>query len=317
MPFTKKAGLLKRFKKIWKLLRDTGIAFSDDNAIKLSASLSYYTIFALPPLIIVIISLCGIFFGKEAVRGEIFGQINHLVGNEAALEIQNIIKNVKLHNDNFFAATIGVITLLLGASGVFGEIQSSINYIWGLKAKPKRGVFKFLKNRLMSFSMIGAMGFLFLVSLIINSLMDVLRDKLTAAFIEIAVDLLYIVNLALVFTIITALFCVIFRSLPDGKVSFKDTMVGSSVTATLFMIGKFAIGFYLGHSKVATTYGAAGSVVLILVWVYYSAIILYFGAEFTKIYTRMHHRRIIPNHYAVQIHKDHSEIEPKVVNYND
>nr|MBA3665725.1 YihY/virulence factor BrkB family protein [Bacteroidota bacterium] len=151
-------------KKIWHLLRDTVIEFDEDNAIKLSASLSYYTIFALPPLIIVIISLCGIFFGQDAVRGEIFGQINNFVGNEAAIEIQNVIKNVKLNHDNVFAATVGIITLIIGASGVFGEIQGSINFIWGIRAKPKRGLFKFFKNRLTSFSMIGVIGFLFLVS---------------------------------------------------------------------------------------------------------------------------------------------------------
>jgi membrane protein len=296
----------------WTLLKKTFNAFIEDNAIKLSASLSYYTIFALPPLLIVIISLCGIFLGKDAVRGEIFGQINGFVGNDAAIQIQDIIKNAELSRDNVFAAVIGVITLLLGASGVFGEIQSSINYIWALKAKPKRGFIKFLKNRLMSFSMIGCIGFLFLVSLIVNALMDILNGKLVQIFPKIAVDIFYVLNLALVFAIITALFCVIFRTLPDGKISFRHTLVGSSITAVLFMIGKFAIGTYLSHSRIASTYGAAGSVVLILVWVYYSAIILYFGAEFTKVYTKMKGKKVIPNNYAVIIDKELVEVEPKV-----
>lgn len=305
---------LKEFSlKVWRLLRDTAIEFDDDNAIKLSASLSYYTIFALPPLIIVIISLCGIFFGQEAVKGEIFGHINQLVGNQAAFQIQDIIKNVKLNNDNVFAATIGVITLIIGATGVFAEIQGSINYIWGLKAKPKRGFIKFLKNRLMSFSMIGSLGFLFLVSLIVNSLMDILNDKLKTTFIKEAVDFLYVFNLLTVYAIITGLFCIIFRTLPDGKVSLRDTLVGSAVTSVLFMLGKFAIGYYLGHSKISTTYGAAGSIILILIWVYYSAIILYFGAEFTKVFVRMHKRKIIPNNYTVLIDKHIVEIEPKTV----
>ena len=300
--------------KIWPLIKGTFEEFIDDNAIKLSASLSYYTIFALPPLLIVIISVCGIFLGKDAVSGKIFGQINGIVGNEAALQIQDIIKNVNLHSDNVFAATLGIVTLLIGASGVFGEVQSSINYIWGLKAKPKRGVIKFLKNRLMSFSMIGCMGFLFLVSLAVNSVMDILSDRLAARFPEFTVNAFYFVNISIVFIIITLLFCVIFRTLPDGRVSLKDTLVGSSITAVLFMIGKFAIGKYLGQSNISTTYGAAGSVVLILLWVYYSAIILYFGAEFTKVYIRMHGKKIIPNYYAVLIDKAQQEIEPKVVN---
>lgn len=301
-------------KKLWFLLRDTALEFDKDNALKLSASLSYYTIFALPPLLIVIISLCGIFFGRDAVRGEIFGQINGLVGNEAALQIQNIIKNVKLRHDNVFAATVGVITLLIGASGVFGEIQSSINYIWGLKAKPKRGFAKFLKNRLMSFSMIGAMGFLLLVGLIANAVMDLLSNRLNAFFPKLAINIIYIFNITLVLIIITSLFSVIFRTLPDGKVHLRDTIIGASVTAVLFMGGKFAIGLYLGQSTITTTYGAAGSIILILLWVYYSAIILYFGAEFTKVYSRMFGKGIIPNDYAVQIEKEIEEIEPKVVN---
>ncbi|MCW3072520.1 MAG: ribonuclease [Bacteroidetes bacterium] len=305
------------FRKAGNALKETFTEFIDDNAIKLSASLSYYTIFALPPLLIVIIALCGVFFGKEAVRGEIFGQINGLVGNEAALQIQDIIKNVKLRNDNVFAATIGIATLLIGASGVFGEIQSSINYIWGLKAKPKRGLFKFMKNRLMSFSMIGVMGFLLLVGLIINSVMDILSDRLIMYFPNVTVYLFYVINILFVFFIITTLFTVIFKTLPDGKVALKDTLVGSSLTALLFMLGKFIIGLYLGRSAVSSTYGAAGSVILILLWVYYSAIILYLGAEFTKVYARMYGKKIIANDYAVKIDKTVTEIEPKVVYKGD
>lgn len=149
-------------KKIANLLKKTFNEFMDDKAMKLSAALSYYTIFSLPPLLIIIISLCGFFFGAEAVRGEIFGQIHGLVGNDAALQIQDSIKNVKLSSSNTFFTTIGIIVLIIGASGVFSEIQDSINYIWGIKAKPKRGLIKFLKNRLMSFSMIGSVGFLLL-----------------------------------------------------------------------------------------------------------------------------------------------------------
>lgn len=305
-----------RIAKIGQLLKDTLMEFLDDNAIKLSASLSYYTIFALPPLLIVIISLCGIFLGQDAVRGEIFGQINGLVGNQAALQIQDVIRNVKLRSDNVFAAIVGIITLLVGASGVFGEIQGSINFIWGLKAKPKRGLAKFLKNRLMSFSMIGSMGFLLLVGLIVNAAMDMMDERLARRFPEFTLTLFYVINLIIVFAIITTLFCVIFRTLPDGRVALKDTLIGSSITAALFMIGKFAIGAYLSHSTVSSTYGTAGSVILILLWVYYSAIILYFGAEFTKVYSRIFGTPIVPNDYAVQIAKDISEIEPLVTNHD-
>jgi membrane protein len=285
------------------LLKETFNEFISDNGMKLSAALSYYTIFSLPPLLLIVISLCGFFFGAEAVRGEIFGQINGLVGNDAAFQIQDIIKNVKLSNTSTFATTIGITALIIGASGVFAEIQDSINYIWGIRAKPKRGLVKFLKNRLMSFSMIGSAGFLLLVGLIINSLMDVLNNKLAIHFPKDTVYLFYVTNIIIVFIIITILFTIIFKTLPDGKIVMRDCLVGAAFTAFLFMIGKFAIGAYLGSSAVASIYGAAGSVILILVWVYYSAIILYFGAEFTKVFAHTHGEKIIPNGYSVRIEK--------------
>ena len=275
--------------------------FIDDNCIKLSAALSYYTIFALPPLLIILITLSGVFFGKDAVTGELFGQINGLVGNDAALQIQEAIKNVSLSKSNSFVTTIGVILLIIGASGVFVEIQDSINFIWGIKAKPKRGLIKFIKNRLMSFSMIGSVSFLLLVGLIINALMEVLYSKLAGYFPNSTIDLFYYLNILILFLIITILFTIIFKSLPDGKVALKDCIIGSSFTALLFMFGKFVIGFYLGNSHLASIYGAAGSVILLLVWVYYSAIILYFGVEFTKVYARNHGQNIVPNEYSVQV----------------
>jgi membrane protein len=298
-----------RAKKIGYLLKDTFNEFVSDDGMKLSAALSYYTIFALPPLLIIIINLSGFFFGAEAVKGELFGQINGLVGNSAAMQIQEIIKNVKLSHTSVFATTFSLIILLIGASGVFVEIQDSINFIWGLKAKPKRGLIKFIKNRLMSFSMIGSVGFLMLVGLIINSVMDVFYNRLDEFFPKDSVYLVYVINLLVVFGIITLLFTMIFKTLPDGKVALKDCLIGAAFTALLFMIGKFAIGAYLGKSAIASWYGAAGSVILILVWVYYSAIILYFGAEFTKMYATTHGQKIIPNEYSVQIIKPKIEID--------
>jgi len=289
--------------KIWFLLKETLNQFMNDSATKLSASLSYYTIFSLPPLLIIIIYLAGIFFGAEAVRGEIFGQINGLVGNEAAMQIQEIIKNIKLSNNNGFAATIGIITLLLGAMGVFVELQDSINLIWGLKAKPKRRLIIFLKHRLISFSMIGSMGFLFLVGLIVNSLIDILIIRTRSFFPDITVLLFYALNTAMLFIIITLLFTVIFRTLPDGKVGYKDAILGAAFTALLFMVGKSVIGTYIGSSSIASIYGVAGSLIVILLWVHYSAIILYFGAEFTKVYALAFGNKIIPNDYAVYIDK--------------
>jgi membrane protein len=293
----------KTAKKSGYLFKETFKGFINDNALKLSAALSYYTIFSLPPLLIIIMALSSVFFGADAVKGEIFGQINGLVGNAAALQVQETLKNVKLSNSNVFATTFGVIVLLIGASGVFSEIQDSINYIWGIKAKPKRGFIKFLYNRLMSFSMIGSVGFILLVGLIINSIIDILNHRLETIFRHDSILLLHICNMLIIFFIITLLFSIIFKTLPDGKIVFRDCIIGASFTAILFMIGKSAIGFYLGRYNIASIYGAAGSIILILVWIYYSAIILYFGAEFTKVYANTHGQKIIPNAYSVQIKK--------------
>lgn len=295
----------------WGLLKKTFQEFNDDNAIKLSASLSYYTIFSLPPLLIIMMSISSVFFGREAVTGRFFGQINGMVGNEAALQIQETIKNIELSDSNTFAALFGGIMLLIGASGVFAEIQSSINYIWGLKAKPEKGFIKFIKNRLMSFSMIASVGFLLLVSLMVNTVMDLINARLLVYFPDSTIYLFYVVNIVILFATTTILFSIIFKTLPDGNIAWKDALIGSSFTSLFFMIGKFAIGFYLGSSTVATVYGAAGSVIIILIWVYYSAIILYFGAEFTKVYANARGSKIIPNEYAVAIQVEVSELPKK------
>ncbi|PVX44772.1 membrane protein [Flavobacterium sp. 103] len=295
--------------KSWFLLKNATLEFIDDNAIKLSAALAYYTIFALPPLLIIIITICGFFFGDEAVTGQLYGQINTLVGNEAAIQIQGAIKNVELSGSNVFVTIFGIGMLLIGASGVFAEIQSSINYIWGLRAKPNKGFKKFIQNRIMSFSMIVSLGFLMIVSLSVNTILDIVNTRLKLYFPESTIYLFYVVNSVIVFSIITLLFAIIFRTLPDGIIKWRDACLGASCTAVLFMIGKFAIGFYLGNSTIASIYGAAGSVIIILIWVYYSSIILYFGAEFTKVYAKTYGGKISPNEYSVEIKKEILEIE--------
>jgi len=294
----------KKLRTVFALLKETTNEAIDDNVMKLGAALSYYTIFSLPPLLIILISLSGVFFGEDAVRGTLFGQINGLVGNEAASQIQEAIKNVKLSGNSTFASVLSITILIIGASGVFAEIQNSINFIWGIRAKPKKGFIKFLKNRLMSFSMIATVGFLLMVGLVINTLMDMLSSKLVEVFHKDWVYLAYIFNYVLLFAIITTLFTIVFRALPDGRVVLRDCIIGASVTAVLFMLGKFAIGFYLGSAPIISIYGAAGSIILILVWVYYSAIILFFGAEFTKVYAINHGKNIVPNEYTVKVVKE-------------
>lgn len=288
--------------KIWFLLKETFNQYINDDATKFAASLSFYTIFSLPPLLIIAIYLAGIFFGAEAIRGEIFVQINGLVGNNAAMQIQEIIKNIKL-SSNGSNAIVGIIALLFGAMSVFVELQDSINLIWGLKAKPKKGLILFLKNRLISFSMIGVMGFLFLVGLIINSLVDIIIKQTKYIFPGMTVFLIQVTNDLVLLIVITLLFIVIFHTLPDGKVSYKDSTIGAVFTALLFMVGKSAISTIVGISF-TSIYGVAGSLIIVLLWVYYSAIILYFGAEFTKVYALEFGNKIIPDDYAIYVKKD-------------
>ena len=288
-------------KGIWKVLKQAFSGFGDDKVVKLSAALAYYTVFSIGPMIILIIYFAGVIYGQEAVQGSLFKEINGLVGTDAALQIQGMIKNAALSNKGGVAATIGIITLIIGATGVFAEIQESINMIWNLKPKPKKGWLKMIINRMLSFSVIVSLGFILLVSLILNGLIEALMDRLQARFPNVTVVVLYIVNILITFTVITTLFGVIFKVLPDAIIKWKDVMVGSMVTAVLFMIGKFAITFYIGKSNVGGTYGAAGSLVVLLLWVYYSSVILYFGAEFTKAYAANFGSAIHPSQYAVWV----------------
>ena len=292
---------MKQIKFAFKLLSDSFSEFMNDNGLKLSAALSYYTVFSLAPMLLVIISVLSIFFGRDAIQGELFDQIRGLVGDNAAAQLQDIIKNAQVSNKSGVAAAMGVGTLLIGATGVFAEIQDSINYIWSIKSKPKKGWLQYLKNRLLSFSIILTLGFLLLVSLGVNAIVDVLSGRLQQYFSEASVILFYLVNLAVVLAIITALFAVIFKVLPDGFLRWKECLVGAGFTAVLFLIGKFVITFYIGKADLGATYGTSASIVILLTWVYYSSIILYFGAEFTKVYARLDGVGITPNQHAVLV----------------
>ena len=301
---------MKKLKSILSLFKNAGIGFVDDNAFKLSASLSYYTIFALCPLLIIIISLTGIFFGRDAVQGKIYWQLNGLVGNEAALQIQNIISNIQNSQATTLGAAIGTTILVIGATGVFTEMQDSINYIWSVKAKPKKGWLKFLINRLLSFSLIVGMGFVLLVSLVVSALLKILSGKLEHFFSSYTVYLFYMINWCITLVVIAVLFAVIFKILPDAIISWRDAIIGSAVTAALFLLGKFLIGYYLGKSNLDVTYGTAASIIIILSWVYYNALILYFGAEFTKMYALHAGAGIRPKETAVFIIKRESKEVP-------
>ncbi|HMR93149.1 MAG TPA: YihY/virulence factor BrkB family protein [Chitinophagaceae bacterium] len=298
-------------KTTWTILKASFADFFANRVMKLSAALAYYTIFSLPGLIIIIIWVSDIFLGQDAVEGTVYGQIAGLVGRDAALQIQQTIRNATLSAESGFATIVGLATLVIGATSVFGEIQDSINQVWRLKARPKKGKgwLKLIINRLLSFSIIVSLGFLLLVSLIINGLMDALIGRLTQVFPESQVVIAYIFNILFTFAVTSFLFGLIFKVLPDARISWKHVRAGAFTTAILFMLGRFLIGFYLGQSKMSSAYGAAGSVIVILLWVYYSAIILYFGAVFTREYAIHHGSNIYPNSYAVWVEQVEVENE--------
>lgn len=301
---------MKHLKTIWRLFKNTGIGFIDDNAFKLSASLSYYTVYALCPMLLIVISLVGFFFGREAVQGKIYWQLNGLVGNEAALQIQDIIKNIQNTQHTTVGTVIGTAILIIGATGVFTEMQDSINYIWSVKAKPKKGWLQFLINRLLSFSLILAMGFVMLVSLLLSALLNLLNDELERLFSNYTVYLLHLFNWTITLVVIAVLFTLIYKILPDAIISWKDAIVGSAVTAGLFLLGKFLINYYLSRANLDVTYGTAASIIIILSWVYYNALILYFGAEFTKMYALHAGEGIRPKQTAVFIIKRETKEVP-------
>lgn len=301
-------------KDTWKITKHSFADFFSLNILQLSASLAFFTVFSLPGLLIIIIWFSNLFLGREVVEGSIYNQIEGFVGHSSALSIQEAIRNATQNADNNFATIIGIAALLIGATSVFNEIQDSINHIWRLKPKPKKG-FGFLKlllNRLLSFSMIITMGFILLVSLIINGSMDYLLNSLTEKYPQMTVFLVYILNIIFTFLITWLIFAAIFKMLPDARIKWRHVWVGSFVTALLFMLGRFVIGYYLGHSRMSSAYGAAGSVIVILLWVYYSSMILYFGAAFTHAYVLHRGSRIFPSNYAVWVQQIEVESEKSI-----
>jgi membrane protein len=300
-------------KDTFKMLKITAAGFSNDKGLKLSASLSYYTVFSMAPLLLLLISLAGAFFGREAIEGQVFSELKGLIGGEAANQVQEVIRNLQLSGKTTMSLIIGAVTLVIGATTVFGEIQDSINMIWRVKAKPKRGWVKLLKDRLLSGSIIVGLGFLLIVSLMVNGFVLALNDILVSYFPNVAIVFFNVANVVISFAIITILFGVIFKVLPDAKIGWKDVRAGAFFTACLFMIGRYVIGLYIETTAAGSPYGAAGSIIVILLWVYYTAAILYIGAEFTRVYADFKGARIEPADYAVYIEQTEREREVKVI----
>ncbi len=289
-------------KRIWKIIKCSFADFFASNILKLSASLAFSTIFSLPGLLIIIIWVSDLFYRREVVEGSLYGQMAKFIGQDAAESIQHTMQNSLFSSNSHFATFVGLASLIIGATGVFGEIQDSINRLWKLKAKPKgHGLLRFIVNRLLSFSMIISLGFILLVSLVVNGAMDILIDNLLKNFPAVTVIVAYVINLIVTFLITAFVFGLIFKVLPDARIQWEHVRVGAFTTAFFFMAGKFLISYYLGHSTISTAYGAAGSVIIILLWVYYSSAILYFGAAFTREYAIETGSQIYPNNYAVWV----------------
>ncbi len=285
------------------VFKETFSDWGEDKAPRLAAALSYYTIFSVAPLILVVVAIAGLAFGREAAQGQIADQIRQVVGATSAKAIQDMLANARQPSHGIVATVVGFATLLLGAGGVFGALQDALNTIWGVAPKPGGGFMKMLRDRFLSFSMVLGLGFLLMVSLVVSAGLSA-ASKFIGGAMPGAPWLWELLNNVVSFSVFMLLFAMIFKVLPDAKVQWRDVWAGAFLTALLFTSGKFAIGLYLGRGSVGSAYGAAGSLVVLLLWIYYSAQILFFGAEFTKAYAKHFGSKISPKEDAVSVTAD-------------
>jgi membrane protein len=277
-------------KKYLGIFKQTITEFIQDKVPRLGAALAYYTIFSLAPLLLIVIAIAGLAFGHDAAQGKIFEQLRGALGPTTAAAMQEMVKNAAKPKSGMAATIIGIITLILGASGVFGQLKDALNTIWDVKPKEGRGIMGLIKDRFLSFAMVFGLGFLLLVSLVIDTAIAAM-GKYAGNHLPGGEALWHIVELTFTFCVITVLMAGIFRLLPDLKIEWRDVWLGAGLTSLLFVLGKFALGIYFAKSAVGSSFGAAGSLVIVLLWVYYSAQILLFGAEFTQVYARSHGSR--------------------------
>lgn len=305
--------------KLWTVLKETYKEWMDRDPFRESAIIAYYSIFSLPGLFVVIVTLAGFFFGRDAVNQHIISQITSSMGQDTAQQIQNIISQQESQTNtrSIWGAVIGIATLLLGATGVFAQFQKSLNNIWEVKADTsKSGIWQVVKVRLFSFGLIVSIAFLLMISLLISTMLTAFGDWLSGQFSESFVIILKVVNFVISLAILTLLFALMLKVFPDAKIKWKDVWIGSIVTAILFIIGRFALSLYFAKANPATAYGAAGSIIIILLWVSYSSMIVFFGAEFTRQYANIHSGGAAPAEHAVkekpcEDEKKSSEPEPR------
>jgi membrane protein len=292
---------------VYHLFIAAGKGFMEDRVMKLSAALAYYTIFSLTPLIIIIISAASLFLGDNMdPNTKLFGEISKMVGADTANDLRIFVTNANLSGKSTFSLIVGIVTLLIGSTAIFIEIQDSINLIWKVRAVPKKGWKKLITNRLLSFSLIASLGFLLLVSLVINSIVVGIGNRLEIYSAKIGIGaisdvVMLIITNALTLAVVTTIFAIIFKVLPDVEIKWKPALVGALFTAVLFSLGKYLIGIYIEKGDPGSAFGAASSIIVILLWIYYTSIILYFGAEFTQAYAEKYGVAIAPSKYAVHL----------------
>lgn len=277
---------------VWDLLKSAAADFMADKALRLSAALAYYSVFSLAPLLIVAISIAGSIFGEDAARGAIKDQLAGALGPETAAAVQEMIKGASNSGNGTLMAIIGFGVLLVSASGVFAELKDAMNTVWNIEPATGGGILSLIKDRILSLTMVLVIGFLLLVSLVLSATIAAANHWISAVM-PIPITAWYLLNFGVSLAVVTALFAMIFKVLPDANVRWSDVWTGAFLTSCLFSLGKFLLALYLGRPEAASTYGAAGALILILSWVYYSAAILLFGAEFTQVYAKAKGRRIV------------------------
>lgn len=290
-----------------RILKKTALAWNAADPFREAAVISYYAIFSIPALLVIIIAAAGLVFGKEAVSGHISAQISSAMGADTATQVEEIVAKASETKTSIWASIIGVITLILGATGVFAQLQKSLNLIWEVEARPKKAWLKSLKDRLFSFGLILSIGFLLLISLLISAGLSAFSDWIKAYLPDFMMFIFRLLSFVISFGVITVLFTLMFKILPDVKIKWKNVWIGAMITALLFIVGKFALGLYFGKAEPGSTYGAAGSIILIMLWVNYSSMIVFFGAEYTKQFSLEHGEKIEAKKDAVYLNVPEKE----------
>ncbi|MGS2741657.1 YihY/virulence factor BrkB family protein [Sinomicrobium sp. M5D2P17] len=289
--------MLKFLKTFFILLKKSFVRWNRNDPFPKGATIAYYTLFSLPSLLIIVMTVASSFFEREAVQGRITAQIGDFIGHDSAKAVESMIVNVSSSDDSAFAIVISIGMVLFAATGVFFQLKKTMNIIWSVAAK-RTNFWKMIIDRLISFGMVLVIGFLLLISLVISALLNVLKEHIEQISASLTTTLVAVVNFGISFLIITTLFAALFKLLPDIRVRWKTTFTGAVLTTALFLIGEFLIGFYFGQSEPASVYGAAGSVVIILLWVNYICLILFFGAEFTVQYAEYKNEHVVPTKFA-------------------